>query len=146
MHGNARHHRTPFFQHSANYTGRAVKAMPPVYSAERVARTIVNCARWPRREVFVGNMARIAHQQSKVMPGITERSMALMTDKQHLYQDRTAAPTTGTLYQPMVGGSEVDRGWQGRRKTRSRRLVSAGTAALVGVVALRSARVGSSRT
>ena len=32
---------TPFFQHAANYTGRAVKAMPPVYPAERVAKTIV---------------------------------------------------------------------------------------------------------
>ncbi len=64
---------TPFFQHSANRTGRAVKAMPPVYPPERVARTIVNCARWPRREVFVGNMARLAHQQFKVMPGLTER-------------------------------------------------------------------------
>ncbi|HYO72361.1 MAG TPA: SDR family oxidoreductase, partial [Archangium sp.] len=49
---------TPFFQHAANYTGRAAKAMPPVYPAERVARAIVGMARWPRREMFVGNSAR----------------------------------------------------------------------------------------
>src|SRR5215216_871673 len=42
---------TPFFDHTANYTGRKAKAMPPVYSAERVARTIVNLVRLPRREV-----------------------------------------------------------------------------------------------
>ena len=45
---------TPFFDHTANYTGRKAKAMPPVYSAERVARTIVDLIRVPRREVLVG--------------------------------------------------------------------------------------------
>lgn len=33
---------TPFFEHAANYTGRKVQAMPPVYTPENVARTIVN--------------------------------------------------------------------------------------------------------
>ncbi len=51
---------TPFFEHSGNYVGRALRAMPPVYTPERVARTIVNCTRFPRREVFVGNTARVA--------------------------------------------------------------------------------------
>jgi NAD(P)-dependent dehydrogenase (short-subunit alcohol dehydrogenase family) len=129
---------TPFFQHSANYTGRAVKAMPPVYSPERVARTIVNCARWPRREVFVGNMARLAYQQFKVMPGMTERGMRVMVDKAHLYLDRPAPPTPGSVHQSMVDGTEVDGGWHGRRKTRSRRLASAGMAAMVGLVSLRA--------
>lgn len=45
---------TPFFQHAGNYTGRAIRAMPPVLSAERVAHAIVRMAQRPRREVFVG--------------------------------------------------------------------------------------------
>ena len=32
---------TPFFQHAANYTGRQVVAMPPVYGPQRVACAIV---------------------------------------------------------------------------------------------------------
>ena len=44
---------TPFFQHAAN-TGRKVVAMPPVYTAERVAATIVSLAAKPRREAVVG--------------------------------------------------------------------------------------------
>ena len=128
---------TPFFQHSANYTGRAVKAMPPVYPPERVARTMVNCARWPRREVFVGNMARLAHHQLKVMPGLTERAMTVMTDKQLLYRERPAPPTSGALLEPMAVGAESDGGWRGRPKTRNRRLASAGVAAMVGLVSLR---------
>ncbi len=129
---------TPFFQHSANYTGREVKAMPPVYSAERVARTIVNCARWPRREVFVGNMARLAYQQSKVMPGMTERAMRVMVDKGHLYLDKPAPPTPGAVHESMVDGTAVDGGWHGRRKTRNRRLASGSVAATVALVSLRA--------
>jgi NAD(P)-dependent dehydrogenase (short-subunit alcohol dehydrogenase family) len=49
---------TPFFQHSANYTGRAVQVMPPVLRPETVARRIVALARRPRRERFAGNAAR----------------------------------------------------------------------------------------
>ncbi len=131
---------TPFFQHSANYTGRAVKAMPPVYPAERVARAIVSCARRPRREVFVGNMARLTYQQFKTMPGLTERWMTLMTDKQHLYQDRAAPPTPGAVYEPMVEGSEVEGGWNGRRKTRARRLASVGMVTVAGLASLRGRR------
>lgn len=104
---------TPF-QHSANYTGRAVKAMPPVYPSERVARTIVNCARRPRREVFVGNMARLSHQQSKLAPGPTELGMALMVDKHHLYQDRPSPPTRGAVHQAMLEGAKVGGGWHGK--------------------------------
>src|SRR5690606_21511524 len=50
---------TPLFQHAANYTGRAVQAMPPVYAAERVARAIVDLVTSPEREVFVGNAGRL---------------------------------------------------------------------------------------
>src|SRR5215218_8815558 len=61
---------TPFFEHTANYTGRKAKAMPPVYSAERVARTIVNLVRLPRREVVVGPMGRNLIMQAKFAPGL----------------------------------------------------------------------------
>lgn len=122
---------TPLFQHAANYTGRAAKAMPPVYSAERVARTIVNCGRFPRREVFVGNAARMMVQQHKMMPGTTERAIAAMTDRQQLYQDRAAPPTAGNLHEPLGENDGVDGGWHGRRRTAVRRVASVGVAAAV---------------
>ena len=125
---------TPFFQHSANYTGRVLKAMPPVYPPERVARAIVNCARWPRREVFVGNIARLAYQQFKLMPGTTERAMMHLADKQALPRGKKALPTPGAVHEPMAEGTEAEGGWHGRRKTRTRRLASAGVAGAVGVM------------
>src|SRR5207248_6073334 len=103
---------TPFFQHAANYTGRAVKAMPPVYPAERVAKTIVSLSKRPRREVFVGNAARMLWIQYLLAPWLTERQMAFMTDKLHLYQDKPAQPTSGNLFEPMAEGTGTSGGWK----------------------------------
>ncbi len=128
---------TPFFQHSANYTGRAVKAMPPVYAPERVARAIVSCARRPRREVFVGNVARLVYQQSKLMPGTTERAMMHLADKQALPRGSEAPPTPGAAHEPMGEGTEAEGGWHGRRKTRTRRLASVGVATALGLALAR---------
>ncbi|HEX5746684.1 MAG TPA: SDR family oxidoreductase [Archangium sp.] len=112
---------TPFFQHAANFSGRAAKAMPPVYPAERVARAIVGMARRPRREMFVGNSARQFHLLSLVAPGLAERLMARMVDRQHLYQDVPASPAPGTLFQPPRHGAESSGGWMPHGLTRLQR-------------------------
>ena len=104
---------TPFFQHAANYTGKAVKAMPPVYSPESVARTIARLAERPEREVFVGNSARVFNMQQLVLPGPTEKMMAGMAHKMHLDQDQPVPPTDGNLLAPMLEGTSIHGGWGG---------------------------------
>jgi short-subunit dehydrogenase len=116
---------TPFFEHTANYTGRKAKAMPPVYSAERVARTIVNLIRVPRREVVVGPVGRSLVTQMKFAPGLTERQMALQVDRAHLYRTKPAPATDGNLFQPAPGPGSVSGGWHGKRRTALRRTASA---------------------
>jgi NAD(P)-dependent dehydrogenase (short-subunit alcohol dehydrogenase family) len=118
---------TPFFRHAANYTGRGAKAMPPVYPAEKVAKTIVGCAERPRREVFVGTSATVINLQHTLAPGLTERSFARMVDSQHL-ADEPAPPNPGAAFEPMPG-TGVSGGWEGRKKTRARRAATAGLAA-----------------
>src|SRR5918994_1602113 len=44
---------TPLFQQGANFTGRAVKPIPPVYSAEEVAHALTQVVRHPRRQIVV---------------------------------------------------------------------------------------------
>ncbi|WP_461174717.1 SDR family oxidoreductase [Arthrobacter sp. Z1-9] len=129
---------TPFFQHTANYTGRKAKAMPPVYTAERVARAIVKLARRPRREVIVGPMGRNTVMQSKITPGLMERMMAVQVDKTHLYRTKPAGSTRGNLFEPAPGTGSASGGWHGKRKTATRRALSAGL--LLGVVARRWSR------
>ena len=121
---------TPFFQHAANYTGRTPKPMPPVYPADKVAKTIVRMAERPRREVFVGNSGRALARQNRLAPGTTERALAKMTDKQHFFREKAASPTSGNLYDPSLDGAEVSGGWHGARKTRGRRVAVFGLAAL----------------
>ncbi len=120
---------TSFFQHSGNYMGVAVKAMPPVYAPERVARAVVNCTRFPRREVIVGNSARFMVRQHKLMPGTSERLIAAMTKHQHLDPRRPEPPNPGNLYEPLSDHDGVHGGWHGRRRTAVRRLATVGLAA-----------------
>ncbi|MGN9777540.1 SDR family oxidoreductase [Micromonospora sp. H33] len=102
---------TPLFQHAANYTGRAVRAMPPVYRPERVARAIVNLVRLPRREVVVGPAGRALVMQSRLTPKLVEKLMAVRVDRSHLSRGRPAPASAGNLYQPAAGSGSAHGGW-----------------------------------
>jgi short-subunit dehydrogenase len=122
---------TPFFDNAANYTGRKARAMPPVYSPEKVARTIGRLARSPRRESVVGVIGRSLVQQGKLAPGMTERSMAVMVENTHLSKTEEVARTSGNLFAPSSASTSgaVHGGWNGGRKTAVR--VGAGSVALL---------------
>ena len=130
---------TPHFQQAANFTGSKVVAMPPVYTPERVARAVVDLARHPRREVVVGPAGRVLVRQSRMAPGITERTMARQTDKSHLDHDQEVPATHGTLHVPAAGEGAVHGGWHGRRRTAIRRTAVA--AALAGAAVTAGRRV-----
>lgn len=101
---------TPLFQHAANYTGREMKAMPPIYRPERVAAAIVSCAKRPRREILVGS-APIAMTLAQMFgPALFERAQPKTVSKQHL-KDAPQPSTSGNLYQP-TGPHEVRGGWK----------------------------------
>jgi NAD(P)-dependent dehydrogenase (short-subunit alcohol dehydrogenase family) len=101
---------TPIFQHAANYTGRALQPMSPIYTAERAARVIVNAARRPRREVFVGTSAHNEAFLHKLLPGLAERLMAKMVERDH-FQNAPAPPGSGNLFEPMAPAS-ISGGWR----------------------------------
>ncbi|MFB8244608.1 SDR family oxidoreductase [Streptomyces sp. NPDC055952] len=123
---------TPHFQQAANYTGRKVVAMPPVYNPERVAREVVALVRHPRREVAVGPAGRALVRQSRMTPALAERAMARQTDKGHLDHDQEAPAGHGALHVPAPGEGAVHGGWGGRSRTALRRVAVA--AALTGAV------------
>src|SRR5215203_2396470 len=51
---------TPTYLNSANYTGRALRPVPPVVPPERVAQRIVGLALRPRHSVRVGSLNALA--------------------------------------------------------------------------------------
>jgi NAD(P)-dependent dehydrogenase (short-subunit alcohol dehydrogenase family) len=116
---------TPFFAHAANYTGREVVALPPVYSPERVAGAIVNLVRFPRRAVVVGQAGRAIAAQSKWAPGTTEKLVAFLVEHTQVLRKRPTSPTGGNLHDPAPGTGETHGGWQGMRRTGVRRAASA---------------------
>jgi hypothetical protein len=130
---------TPLFDHAANHTGRKVKPMPPVYSADRVARSIVQLARAPRREVIVGPMGRNFILLARLAPGVTERLMAVQVDRTHLSRRRSAPPNQGNLFEPADGLGSTSGGWHGQLRTALRRAASATLVAGV-IVARRRGR------
>ncbi|SHE93257.1 Short-chain dehydrogenase [Streptoalloteichus hindustanus] len=128
---------TPLFQHSGNYAGRRAKAMRPVYPPERVARTLVNLARWPRREVFVGPTGRMLARQWRIAPALTERVTAWVVDRDQFERQRLVPADDGNLFAPVGFGDSVDGGWGGRRAQARRRALTAAVAGagLVGATA-----------
>ena len=128
---------TPLFQHAANYTGRATKAMNPVYDAEKVARTIVRLADRPKRETFVGNPGRMLAMMHGLAPPLAERMIARQVEVDH-FQDRPAPATSGNLFEAMSEGTGVSGGWKGGDgvSSRIRSVAAAGLAASVPAIAV----------
>lgn len=121
---------TPLFHQVANYTGREVVPMPPVYSPQRVARVIVNAARSPRRELVIGAMGRQLLVQHKVSPGMAEGMMAVQVDKTHLSRKRPAPDSAGNLFESGADElADIEGGWHGRRRTAVRRVATVGVLA-----------------
>lgn len=112
---------TPLFQHAANYTGRAVKPLNPVYDAEQVAEAIFACAEHPQREVIVGNAGRVMKLLHTLTPALYERLAARQVARNH-FQDRPAPPSAGNLFEPMPEWAAVSGGWKTHKGPPLRRL------------------------
>jgi short-subunit dehydrogenase len=121
---------TPLFQHGANYTGRAVKPLDPVYSAQKVARAIVRLALHPKREVVVGSAGRQMLLLRTMAPATAEKLIARRVDRNH-FQKRQTPASDGNLYQPMRQWNTIGGGWRTVEESSSRG--KTGSMALLGL-------------
>src|SRR5579884_2769125 len=103
---------TPLFQHAANYTGRPIKAMPPVYDVETAAKTFVDLVENPKREVFIGSAGHMLTAMHSAAPGAAEHMFAKQVDKTHLSQEQDAAATPGNLFEPVLDSLTTSGGWK----------------------------------
>lgn len=101
---------TPLFQKAANYTGRPIKPMKPVYPPEQVAATIVRNAVLPCREVFVGNAGRMLALLRTLVPPLGEKLMERNVKTDHFAEGLPVEATRGNLFDAK-GPSEVRGGW-----------------------------------
>jgi short-subunit dehydrogenase len=102
---------TPGFQHGANYFGREIKPMPPVYPAEDVARAIVSLAKRPRAAVTVGFAAHLARIGHALFGDRTSRLMGRYI-RRYMEQARPAPIGDGSLFESRSTDTQVSGGWR----------------------------------
>lgn len=95
---------TPFFRRAANHTGRQLRAIPPAYAPERLAATILACARRPRRQATSGVVAHLALAAHRMAPRATESFVARWSAT-FLTRPVAAAPGSGSLFEPPPTGA-----------------------------------------
>jgi short-subunit dehydrogenase len=133
---------TPLFQHAGNYTGRAMKALNPVYSPEMVASAMLRCAERRPREVIVGGAGKLMALQYALAPALAERLFAGQVEADHFRTDVPAPAGPGNLFTPMSEGTDAHGGWGG---SRAPDLIAGGTAVGLAVLAPAIAWVSSPR-
>ncbi|HVL77645.1 MAG TPA: SDR family oxidoreductase [Noviherbaspirillum sp.] len=100
---------TPFFEHAANYTGRAARSIA-YDDPTMVARAIVWVSLHPRDEFPVGWKAGGAYAGHNLLPALTERVAADVEHATQIESGPPAPPTSGNLHQPVRGGATVEGG------------------------------------
>jgi short-subunit dehydrogenase len=125
---------TPLFQHGANFTGRAVKPIPPIYSAEKVADALVDLVRHPRREIIVGAAAKAGLMMHAIAPSLAEPIIAKQVEQKH-FEDQFAPHSEGNLFRSMEYES-ISGGWRAAGNRRFSNGTLFGAAALGTALAL----------
>lgn len=67
---------TPMFARAANYSGRAIRAIPPAFSPERVAAAVIRSVERPRRQRTTGVTGALIVVGMHVVPRLTETIVA----------------------------------------------------------------------
>jgi hypothetical protein len=114
---------TPIFRPAANHTGREVKAVPPVYDPDLVAKTVLALIRRPRDEAIVGGFGRLLSLGRHLAPGLVEAAIARLQ-----LGAEPAPPSPGNLLAPTRDGWRVRGGWAALplHPARQRHLAAAG--------------------
>lgn len=123
---------TPGMQHAANYTGKALKPAPPVYSAEKVARAVVRIIQSPVPKQTIGAGAALLRLAWNIFPAIS-RAATVFVMRGYLKKAPPIDKTSGNVINPVNYGTSVDGGWQmstGSKK-RAAVVVAAGVAGML---------------
>ncbi len=103
---------TPFFQHTANYSGHADR-MVLMDSPEKVVQALVWVSLHPREELPVGWKAQIASSAHHLFPDLTE-AISANIHRAQLRKGSPRPPTSGSVHRPMAEGRAVDGGVRAR--------------------------------
>ena len=101
---------TPTYLNSANYTGRALRPVPPVVPPERVAQRIVGLALRPRRSVRVGVLNALALPYG-IAPDAAGRLVARLGGRFLFGSGPSSPDSDGGLFGTVAGRAEARGDW-----------------------------------
>lgn len=130
---------TKLFQNAANYTGRNVLALEPVYDPEYAAKQILSLASRPRPEIIIGPAGRMMAWEHALLPG-RERVFAHAIDRNHLGR-APVNQTAGNLFEPIEEDASIRGGWRETRMRADRLNIGVGTFIIGTAAALWTAMV-----
>jgi short-subunit dehydrogenase len=90
---------TPIFQHAANYTGRPIRAIPPVVDLDRVVNAILRSIGKPRAEVSVGVVGRLLALAHATAPPLY-RAIVVPVMEHLAFLEGTSAHDPGNVCRP----------------------------------------------
>lgn len=105
---------TPFFRHTANYSGHADR-MALMDGPEKVVQALVWVSLHPREELPVGWKAQMASTAHHLFPDMTE-AISANIHRAQLKKGTPQPATAGSVHQPMAEGRTADGGVRARMK------------------------------
>jgi NAD(P)-dependent dehydrogenase (short-subunit alcohol dehydrogenase family) len=106
---------TPIYAQGANWTGSTGRPPPPVYSPQRVARTIVSTLARPRRIVQAGMLNPLITAGFRLVPGVFDVLVGPLLQRLAIADD-DVAPTEGNVFESKPAGNATEGGWRGTQR------------------------------
>lgn len=101
---------TPIYDQAGSYTGHPGHPPPPVYSPERVARSVVHALQHPQRDLSVGFANPLMELGFRVLPGVYDVMVGPLM--RLLGQGRATVPAnTGNVHEPVPALEGVRGRW-----------------------------------
>jgi short-subunit dehydrogenase len=135
---------TPFFDNSKNYLAETPQPPPPAYAPEVVARTILQCAQRPVREIVVGGSGRGFIGLTRNFPRTSDRFFKATMFSAQTNQGPRRTDQAGTLHKPGQFNGEERGQYDGfvRSHSYSTALALLPVPRLVGFAVLGAAAIG----
>jgi NAD(P)-dependent dehydrogenase (short-subunit alcohol dehydrogenase family) len=110
---------TPIFEHAGNFSGRAVRPLPPLLEAEEIAEAIEMCAENPKPEVTFGRAGRGLEILHTFAPRAYRR-IAVPMFSEGTFLSLEAEPSPGNVLEPS-DPHQVSGNWKRDRRRLLRR-------------------------
>jgi len=102
---------TPIYFQGATWTGSTGRPPPPVYSPQRVARTVLSTLDRPRRIVQAGLFNSVITAGFRLAPGVFDVLVGPLLQRMAIANDEVA-PTEGNVFESRPEGNATEGRWR----------------------------------